>query len=144
MLGHHAAVANLIMERSPSPGQPKEKKTFSEWVTFCEARLAGDTATAQKRENELADERRKRAEDERRRIEEGRKKIAAIVASLKGDRQRIYQKEGEPSDYSGTREASPEWIYRSSLTDAPHRTCTKTYRFKGDKLVDVKQHGNGC
>jgi hypothetical protein len=68
----------------------------------------------------------------------------AKIDRLKGDRKKIWEENGEPSDYEGEDPAkSASWTYQYNVTDELE-ACTFVYRFRGNRLASSAKRGLGC
>jgi hypothetical protein len=70
---------------------------------------------------------------------------AKLRKKLKGDRVSVFDKMGEPDDYTGALGTAPVWSYDGgTYHDATLVPCTRTYKFKGNKLTSQSKKGPGC
>lgn len=69
---------------------------------------------------------------------------AQMKKVLKGDRLKIWGREGDPSDFPGTKiQLASYWEYEVTPSGTS-MTCTVKYAFKGNKLVRKSKSGTGC
>jgi hypothetical protein len=128
-------------------------------ITRCDAELPGIVALAAKKAADQRKETEYLAKDTADRAKVLRD-IAAIMASLRGDRRAIAKERGAPADlpYSAITRA-PKWTYYDSVpldqvtitgshggSAIATRTapCTVTFTFRGDKKLNVTKVGPGC
>jgi len=120
-------------------------RTVGQMFTDCDKEIPAAIEARKKAEadaKKFQEEQQKKYEAEKKKQEEEDAKIAAKMKKLlKGDRWRIWDREGDPSDYPGERfQVASYWDYTttSSLTNL---SCTIRYRFSGNKLVRKTKAG---
>jgi len=111
----------------------------------CEAQHAADEEAGKKQNAEFQAARDKHEQEQ---IAEGKKRVAEekkLRASLKGDRARIYDAYGKPTNWDGELGTTPEWRWFLDKTRMGYEaTCWTYVRFKGNKKVKEWKDGEAC
>jgi len=128
----------------------EETRTYAEWFAACEAglvekhdKLTKKQSGAKKAFDQGVERQANQRQEQQARADARTKKLRE---GLKGDRLRIFDKLGEPSDYAGDIAKAAVWTYEHNTLQGATTTgtCKTTYKFSGDKLVDTQKRGNGC
>jgi len=110
----------------------------------CEKQMSDRRAMLVKRDSDVATARsadaKKFSEEQAARREAEAAKLKQRRASLKGDRGRIYDKYGEPTNWDGDLDKTPEWRWHLTKTKRGiEGDCVTVVKFKGMKKVSETQ-----
>lgn len=128
-------------------------KTYGELLEGCvndtKGKQGAQLASEEKARKEMEEASRRQAEERAKKeaAERAARKArnAKLRKNLRGDRVTVFDKKGEPNDYTGPLEKAPVWSYDGgTYHDATLVPCTWTYKFKGNKLVSQSKRGPGC
>ncbi len=148
-LAKYAAIRDRAKKFPTIVNDPRGNgRTVGQLFADCDKEIPAAIEAQKKAEADATkadEERRKKDEEERKkREEEEAKTIAKMKKLLKGDRWKIWDREGDPSDYPGEHiQRASYWDYTSTLSTT-NLSCTVRYRFKGNKLVKKTKAGLGC
>jgi len=123
-------------------------QTVGQFFAACDKEIPAAIAARKKDEAEMKkfhEEQAKKSQEEHKKAQEEAEKYAAKMKKLlKGDRWRIWDREGDPSDYPGDHvQVASYWDYTVTPANTSF-SCTVRYRFKGNKLVKKSKSGTGC
>lgn len=144
----HPGLAKVVVSSPDAHG-----KTYAEMLQSCvkdgQGKHAAQSAHEEKTRKEMDEASRRQAEKvaKEQAAERAALKVryAKLRKKLKGDRVKVFDKKGEPDDFTGALETAPVWSYDGgTYHDADLIPCTWTYKFKGNKLVDQSKKGPGC
>ncbi len=113
----------------------------------CEKEYAAWAAENAKRHADIVAMQKKREAEDRAAVERAEQEEKKLVASLKGDRARIYKAYGKPTNWKGDKTVEKaniwEWYLDKEL-GALKGTCWTTVTFKGDTKASEKESGAAC
>lgn len=154
--GDEAALAKFsslkarALETYPAIGSEQHdgSTTISQFFAACEKEIPAAIESRKKHDADVKkfqdDQLQKSREASAKAEAEDAKHEAQMKKVLKGDRLKIWGREGDPSDFPGNKiQLASYWEYEVTPSGTS-MTCTVKYAFKGNKLVRKSKSGTGC
>ena len=141
--------AAIAVNKGPTFAQKVDGEDPAAKFAACEKQMTDSRASFVKRDTEYAAAQaagqKRLAEEAAAREKAAAERLKKLRASLKGDRLKIYDKYGEPTNWDGDIDTTPEWRWHETRTlGSIEGDCVTTVRFKGKKKVGETESGIAC